>query len=98
MAVFAGWSVIREISYAAGEKKQGGHTAGAATSEKPHRFSNAFHYNYSPKNKHQDTRDFAQEHYRMAGMTDKERLLGTLRFEKVDRAPDLEFFAWNQTI
>ncbi|NQT20405.1 MAG: hypothetical protein HQ592_11915 [Planctomycetes bacterium] len=34
----------------------------------------------------------------MAGMTDKERLLGTLRFEKVDRAPDLEFFAWNQTI
>jgi len=34
----------------------------------------------------------------MSEMTDRERWLGTLRFEKVDRVPDLEFFAWNETI
>ncbi|MBM3235348.1 hypothetical protein FJZ31_03505 [Candidatus Poribacteria bacterium] len=31
-------------------------------------------------------------------MTHRERLLKTLRYEKVDRVPDYEFGAWDQTI
>ena len=31
-------------------------------------------------------------------MTHRERLLGTLRFQTVDRVPDYEFGAWVQTI
>ena len=31
-------------------------------------------------------------------MTHRERLLATFRFEKTDRAPDLEFGAWQQTV
>ena len=31
-------------------------------------------------------------------LTHRERMLRTLRFEPVDRVPDLEFGAWDQTI
>ena len=34
----------------------------------------------------------------MAEMTYRQRLLGTLSYQKVDRAPDMEFFAWSQTM